>query len=431
MDVKIEKTSETKREIEVIISPEEMEEYIDKAAKKLSGEMNIKGFRPGHAPRTVIENTKGKEVLFEEAAKEAIQETYPKIIEENNLFALSAPQVNLVKCVPGNEVIYKALVYIMPEIKLPDYKKISGETAKKEKNDVKVEEREIDQSLENIRETKAKLQKVEREAKTGDAVTINFKGVFDEKEDKKVEEKNFQIVLGRGDMGALEGFEENIMGMKEGEKKSFSLDVKQGGNQKIDFEVDIVTVLERELPEVDDELASSFPNIENLKQLREKIGEGIKTEKEKKEKEKVRVKILEKIKEETSFEVPEVLTEKEIDNMIKTVENQMAQSGSSFDDYLKEIGKTEDDLRKDFRKKAEENVSYALILHAISKEEDINVTPEEIEKEVDRHFSVVGKSKDAEKKENLERMRNYIHDVIKNQKVFRILSIDDSSPNGV
>ncbi len=431
MDVKIEKKSETKREIEVTISPEEMEDYVDKAAKRLSGEMNIKGFRPGNAPRSVIENTKGKEVLFEEAAKEAIQETYPKVIEENNLFALSAPQVNLVKCVPGNEVIYKALVYIMPEIKLPDYKKISGETAKKEKKGVKVEEGEVDQSIEKIRETKAKLQKVEREAKNGDAVTLNFKGVFDGKEDKKVEEKNFQLVLGRGDMGALEGFEEKIIGMKEGEKKSFSIDIKQGGEQKIDFEVDVVTVMERELPEINDDFASTFPNIENLKQLKEKIEDGIRTEKEKKEKEKVRVKVLEKIKEKTNFEVPEVLTEKEIDNMMKTVENQLAQNGSSFDNYLKEIGKTEEDLRKDWRKKAEENVSYALILHAISKEEDVDVTPEEIEKEVDRHFSVMGKSKDAEKKEDLERMRNYVHDVIKNQKVFRVLSIDDSSPNEV
>ncbi len=431
MDVKINEKSETKKEIEVTLSLEEMEKYIKKSVEKFSGEMNIKGFRPGNAPRDVVENTVGKEKLFEEAAREAVQDTYPKIIEEKNLFALSSPQVDLVKCAPGNEVVYRALVYVMPEINLPDYRKISMDTVKKETKEMKVEDKEVEQSIDKIRETKAKLQKVQRELKKNDAAVINFKGVFAGDEEKKVEEENFQIVLGRGDMGALEGFEENILGMKEGEKKNFSLEIQEGKPQKIDFDVEIVSVMERELPDVDDEFAKSFPNIENLKQLKEKIKEGIKLEKEKKEKEKIKAKVLENIKKETSFEVPEVLTEKETDNMLKTVENQLSQSGSSLDNYLKEIGKTEEELRKDWRNKAEENVSYALILHTISKDENVEVAPEEIEKEVDRHFSVMGKNKEEEKEENLERMRNYVHDVIKNQKVFQVLSIDDTDNNKV
>ncbi len=431
MDVKINEKSETKKEIEVTLSLEEMEKYIKKSVEKFSGEMNIKGFRPGNAPRDVVENTVGKEKLFEEAAREAVQDTYPKIIEEKNLFALSSPQVDLVKCAPGNEVVYRALVYVMPEINLPDYRKISMDTVKKETKEMKVEDKEVEQSIDKIRETKAKLQKVQRELKKNDAAVINFKGVFAGDEEKKVEEENFQIVLGRGDMGALEGFEENILGMKEGEKKNFSLEIQEGKPQKIDFDVEIVSVMERDLPDVDDEFAKSFPNIENLKQLKEKIKEGIKLEKEKKEKEKIKAKVLENIKKETSFEVPEVLTEKETDNMLKTVENQLSQSGSSLDNYLKEIGKTEEELRKDWRNKAEENVSYALILHTISKDENVEVAPEEIEKEVDRHFSVMGKNKEEEKEENLERMRNYVHDVIKNQKVFQVLSIDDTDNNKV
>ncbi len=425
MDVKIENKSETKKEIEVTISVAEMQEHVERAAKELSMGMKIKGFRPGHASKEIIENTVGKEVLFEEAAQIAIQETYPKIIEENNLFTLSNPQVDLIKCASGNDLVYKATVYIMPEIKLPDYKKISTETVKKEKKEIVVGEEEINKTIENIRDTKARVQQVDREAKNGDAVVVNFKGTFNKEEDKVVEENNFQIVLGRGDMGMLEGFEENVLGMKALEKKDFSIDLPQKEGGKIDFHLELVNVLERELPEIDDEFAKAFPNIKGLEDLKEKIKDGIKGEKERKQNEEVKIKVLESITKETSFEVPEVLTDKELDNMIKTIEGQLAQNGSSLDDYLKEINKKEEELRKDWRKKAEENVAYALILHAVSKEEKIEVSVEEIEIEVERHFAATGKSKESEKEENLERMRNYVHDVIKNQKVFKSLSIDE------
>jgi len=431
MDVKINDVSQTKKELEVTLSSEEMEGYVEKTAGKLSSEMDIKGFRPGNVPRDVVENTVGKEKLYEDAAREAIQETYPKIIEENNLYAVASPHVDIVKCAPGNEVVYKATVYVMPEVNLPDYKKIAEETVKNEKSEVKADEKEIEDTLERIREEKAKLQKVDREAKSGDVVTINFESVFAGDENKKVEEKDFKVNLGNNELAMLEGFEENLLGMKEGEKKSFSIDMPKMGEgseaagQKIDFNVEMVSVMEKELPELDDELASTLPNVENLKELKEKIKEGVEKEKQTKESERVKVKVLENIRNKTSFEVPEVLVEKELDNMMENTKNQIAQRGGSFDDYLKEIGKSEEELRKEWKSKAEENVGYAIILHMISQTENVDVTSEEIENEVDRHFQSTGKNKDEESEENLNRMRSYIHDVIKNQKVFRVLSIEE------
>ncbi len=437
MKIKIDKISETKREMEVIIPVEEMKPYLEKAAQKISGEMKVKGFRPGHVPSEVVENSVGKERVFEEAAKEAVHDTYPKAIKENGLFAVSAPKVDLVKCAPENDVVYKATVYVLPEIKLPDYKTISEKTLKKEKKEVDVREEEVKKAIESIRETRAKLQKVNREAKKGDSVTINFKGVFGQSEDKKIDENNFQMVLGRGDMALLEGFEEKILGMKEGEKKSFSVTVpevkplpgeegkKALSGEKINFDVEMVSVMERELPELGEDFAKSFPDTRSVEELKEKIKEGIKKDKEAREKEGLKIKIMENIIKETSFEVPEVLTEKELDNMIKTVEDQLAQKGSTFEQYLQETGKTEEDLRKEWRKKAEKNVAYALLLHAISEEEKIEVKDEEIEKELDKHFALSGRKKEEEKEENLKRAKAYIHDVIKNRKVFRALSIEE------
>ncbi len=433
MDVKINDVSETKKELEVTLSPEEVEKYVDKAAEKFSSEMNIKGFRPGSAPREVVENTMGKEKLYEEAAREAIQETYPKVVEENNLYAISSPHVDIIKCAPGNEVVYKATVYVMPDIKLPDYRKIAQDTVKKEKKDVEVEDKEIENTLERIREDKAKLQKVEREAKNGDAVTINFESVIGGQEDKKIEEKDFKVNLGKNELAMLQGFEDNLIGMKEGEEKSFSIqmpNMQEGegsGEQKMDFTVEMVSVMEKELPELDDELAKSMPNIENLEQLKEKIKEGVKGEKEAKEDERVKVKVLENIKKETSFEIPDVLVEKELDNMIENTKSQLTKRGGTFEDYLKEIGKSQEELREEWREKAKENVGYALILHTVSQKEQIEVKPEEIEAEINKHFQTTGRNKQEEKEESLERMRSYVHDVIKNQKVFRVLSIENDS----
>jgi trigger factor len=431
MDVKIEKKSETQREIEVTISLEEMKKYLEEAGEEMKKEVNVKGFRPGKASLSAIENAVGKEKLYEEAAKKAVQGTYPKVIQENNLFAISSPEVNLIKCVPGNEVIYKALVYVMPEVTLPDYKKIGESVVKKESKEVVATEQEVDASLEKIRETKAETKKVEREAKKGDVVVINFKGLIGDEEEKKIEEENFKFTIGEKEMDVLEGFEENVVGMKAGEEKDFSIEIRGGeedrkelSGKKIDFNVKMVTVMEKELPEVDDELAKTLPNIKDLSDLKNKIKEGIEKEKQTNENEKLKMKVLEELRKETKeFEIPEILVERELDNMIKNLENQINQNGSSLEEYLKQINKTEDDIKKEWRKKAEENISYALILHYISKEEGVEATDEEIEEEVEKYFKAVGREKEKESDENLGRLRAYISDTIKNRKVFNVLSL--------
>jgi trigger factor len=435
MDVKIEKKSETKKELEVTISVDDMKSYVEKVTEKMQKDLEVKGFRQGKAPLDVVERTVGKEKIYEEAAKEAVQETYPKAIKENNLFAISSPEVALIKCTPGNEVIYKATVYVMPEIVLPDYKKIGEDVLKKEKREVVVEEKEVESSLQRIRETKAKTQKVDREAKQGDVVTVDFKGVIGESKEKKIEESNFKFTLGEEEMNVLEGFQENIVGMKSGEEKNFSIEIKKDdaskkelSGEKIDFNVKMISVMEKELPEIDDEMAKSFPDVKDLSDLKKKIKEGIKKEKENHEKERLKMKVLEEIKKETKeFEIPEILVEKEQENMLKGFENQLRSNNSSLDQYLEQINKTKEDLKKDWKGKAEENIAYALILHNISNQENIQATAEEIEQEVEKYFKASGRVKEKESEEDLQRMRAYISDTIKNRKVFDALSLKENN----
>ncbi len=424
MDIKINDKEGSKKEICVTLSVDEMEEYITQQIKEKSTEVDIKGFRKGFAPRKVIENAIGEEKIYQEAAEKAIRSTYPKIIEENNFFTISAPHIEITKCAPGNDLEYKAVVYVFPEIKLPDYKKIAKDAVLKDKKEIPVSEKEIDKVLKTLQNMKAEKTATTRGAKKGDLITINFKGTFQEKEDKKIEEENFQLILGEEGMQVLEGFEENIYNMTPGEEKDFSLEIpnitKNNEKEKVNFHIKVVNVMERKLPEINDSLAKLF-NIESLEKLKEQIKKDLTLEKEKKMEEQLKTSVLRLILGETKVEVPEILVEKELDNMIKTIENQLKERNSSLDDYLQEINKTLEEIKESWKKQAEENVSYALILHKIGDEEGVVVEEKEIEDEVKRQFQLIGKKIEDEKEENINRIKSYTHDVIKNQKIFNLL----------
>lgn len=424
MKIEVKELKGSKKEITVIIDKEEMEKYVETRMEALSKEISINGFRKGSAPKEVVENKIGKEKIFQEAAEDAIKETYPKIIEENNFFTIASPHIEITKCAPGNDLEYKAIVHVLPEITLPDYKEIASKTVEKERKDIKIEEPEIEKVIKMLQNMKAEKTSVERKTSKGDLVTIDFKGIFQEKEDKKIEEKNFQLILGEEEMNVLDGFEENIYNMSPQEEKSFSLNIpnvaENNKEEKVNFTVKITNIMERKLPEINDEFATLF-NAKNLNELKEQIKKDLLREKETKSTEELKNKILQMILEKTKLEVPEIMVEKELDNMIKTVESQLKEKNISLDDYLKEIKKTIEEIRDNWKKQAEKNVAYALILHRISVEEKIAVNDEEIDNEVKKHFQLMGKKVEEEKEENISRIKSYMHDVIKNQKIFNLL----------
>ncbi len=425
MKVSINNLENSKKEIFVVISIEEMEIHIEDRIKELSKEINVNGFRKGSAPKEIIENKVGKEKIFQEAAENAIRITFPKIIEENKLFTIASPHIEITKCAPGNDLEYKAIVYVFPEITLPNYKEIAKKKTEKNNNEIEIKEEEIKKVLKMLQNMKAEKTSVTREAKKGDLVTINFKGIFENNKDKKIEEENFQLVLGEEGMNVLDGFEENIYGMNPNNEKDFSLNIpdvtEKGKTEKVNFNVKLINIMERKMPQTDNAFAALF-NANNLDELKEKIKKDLIQEKEAKKEEELKESILQSILKETKMDVPKILIEKELDNMIKTVENQLKEKNISLDDYLKEINKTMEEIRKNWEKQAEKNVAYALILHKIGIEEKITVSEEEIEKETKKHLQLMGKKlDDAKEEEQINRIKSYAHDVIKNQKIFNLL----------
>ncbi len=426
METQIEDKENSKKELKVTLPLDEFEQYVDNATQEMAKEMDIEGFRPGNAPREVVENSVGKEKVWQEAARIAVEKTYPEIIKEKDLFAISQPEVDFVQLAPGNDLVYKASFYTMPEFDLPNYKEIAENVVDQKQEEVEVGDEEVEDTLERIQNSRATSKEVEREAVEEDQVTVSFTGEVDG--EKRIEEEDFDFELGSDQFSALKGFEDEIVGMKAGEDKSFTVEIpedssnKELAGKKIDFDLELKTVSEKELPELTDEFAESLhPNVSNLDELKEQIKDGIKSEKESKNEEALKMEIVQSLIEATDFPIPDVLIERELNNMETKMERQLQQSGVTFEDYLDQIDKTKDDLRDEWKSKAEDNVAAAIILHKVSDKEEIEVSDEEIEEEVEKHLSQSGQSIEDQDEQNLHQLRSHVHDIKKNQKIFEFL----------
>ncbi len=426
METQIEDKENSKKELKVTIPLDEFEDFVDEATNNLSEEMDIEGFRPGNAPREVVENSVGKEKVWQEAARIAVEKTYPEIIKEEDLFAISQPEVDFVQLAPGNDLVYKASFYTMPEFDLPNYKDLAKEVVDEKQEDIEVDDKEVEDTLERIQNSRAISKEVDREAKDGDQVTVSFTGEVDG--EKRIEEEDFDFELGTGQFDSLKGFEGEVVGMKADDSKSFTVEIPEDSSNKelagktIDFDLELKSVSEKELPELTDEFAESLhPNVSSLDELKEQIKDGIRSEKESKNEESLKMEIVQKLIEATDFPIPDVLIERELNNMETKMERQLQQSGVTFEDYLDQIDKTKDDLREEWKPKAEDNVAAAIILHKIAEEEEIKVSDEEIEEEVKKHMNQMGQSIEDQDEHNLHRLKSYIHDIKKNEKIFEFL----------
>ncbi|MBZ1356336.1 MAG: trigger factor [Candidatus Nealsonbacteria bacterium] len=420
MDFKISDKEKSKKEIEVTVSIEEMSNYFNRAVEKISSKIEIKGFRPGKAPKNIVEKNVGKEKIWHEATHDAIEDTYPRVIKESELFIISQPEIDIIISTPNNPFVYKATVSVLPEVKLPDYKSIAKKSLK-DKKEIKVEKKEVEKILDTIRKTRAKTVLVNREVKDGDEVEIDFSGKLDGVDQEGIKGEKAKIIV--GEKKFIQGFEEQLIGMKKGEEKTITVKMPnpQDGNERdIDFDVKVLEVYERQLPEINEEFAKSLGDFTNPNDLNKKIEENVKLEKEQKEKERLRVKIIEEIGKESSVDIPEIMIEREIDNMFHEFEHQLSQSGMKIEDYLKQIKKTKEEIAKDWEDRAKKRIMTALILQKIAKEEGVKVSEEEVQKESESYLNRIHDPK-TKKELDIERLKVYIEDLLQNEKVFELL----------
>jgi trigger factor len=422
----IKKLPNSQVEMKICVSWDEWEKYIDQAVSDFSKEIKIEGFRAGKAPRNMVEQKVGTDALLNATAQRAVQGTYPKILSENKIDAIGAPKAEILKLAEGNELEYKVVCAVVPEIKLKPWKsaieKINKNYAKK-KADVSKEE--IEKELENIAKSRVQNVKVEREARDGDNVILDFEV---KKENVPIENgssKNHPLILGRGVF--IPGFEEQIVGMKAGETKDFELTFPKDYHAKglagnpAQFVVTVNEVQERKSPELSDEFARSLGKFKDLDDMRKNVAEGMAEEKKHELKEKRRGEFIDALIEAMEVELPEVLIHEELHKMIGEFDMQLQGMGMTFDQYLGQLKKTVDELEKEWEPQAIKRIKAALALEEVAKEKEIEITSEEVEAEMNKTLAQYKKIKDAEKNIDLGKLYNYIKGMMQNEKVLEML----------
>lgn len=423
-NIEITKKSGCEMELKITIPQEKMREFWDAAVKNLSKEIQIPGFRPGNAPPEMVKSKIEPEKLFNETAQLAVQKTYPEIVAEKNLEPIGMPHITILKISPGDEFVYKAEITILPEIKLPDYKKIAEKTLKT-KNEIKVETKEIDDSVNWLLKSRAKYIAANRPAKIDDIVEINFKTYCDGAEIEKGSADGQKFILGKGRF--IEGFEKNIEGMAESEEKNFSVTApsdyhnQELRGKKLDFSVKLNSVEEEKLPELNNEFAKSLGNFENIETLKQNVKDGLKAEKEEDEKRKRQLLFLEETAKDIKIIIPPALTDAKTEQMIHGIKHNVEDMGMNFDEYLKSINKTHDDIKKDLKPEAEKQIIHDLILRKIARAENIEADRKEIEDYANKILAQYNPSGKKEPEINPQALYEYAKEIITKEKIFEKL----------
>lgn len=383
MKVTFTKLPKSTAELTVELETDELRPHLERAAQRLSQQRPVPGFRPGKAPYEVMRKAVGADVLYHEAFEPVVRATLPKAVMDEKLQTVGTPRVDVLKIAENNPLVYKATVALLPAVQLADYRAMTVE-----KKTVQVDETEVDAQIERLRQAKASEQKVEREARMGDKVEIDFTGYLDKVPIDGASSKTHPLTLGAKQF--IPGFEEQIAGMKTGETKDFTVRFPKDYREKrladrdVEFRVKLLSVLQIDLPAVTDEFAKLFGPYATVDELRKHLRERTQFDKEEKERERLELAMLEKIMEHSTFgELPDSLVDGEVDKMLHELKDGLGQRGLEYSKYLESIKKSEEDLKKEFRGQAERRLKLALITRTIAEREHIEVPDDEVRKEVE------------------------------------------------
>ena len=408
-------------ELTVEITFLELQNFLNQAAEKISRQTKIAGFRPGKAPYDVVKGKVGEMKIYETAMETAIPKTFVEVIKLKSLETVGQPQIKVEKLAPGNSLVYVATVALLPVVKLTDYKNI-----KVVRKEIKIESREIDEVLKNLSKMRAEEKLVDRSIQKNDKVEVNFEMSITGAPTENGQHQNYPLIVGENRLAP--GFEDQLIGLKAGEKKEFSLkfpanhfDKKLAG-QEVDFKVEVKAVYERELPALNDEFAKSLGQFADLPALKKQIGDNLKQEKEVKEEQRLEGEIFDKIIKTSEFGIiPEILLASERHKMLHELEATIENQGFKFDDYLKGINKTHDDLEKGFAESAERRVKSALVSREIAKREKIEIQEDETEKEAEEILKSYSNNPEIAEHIRSKSYRDYLKNVIANRKVMELL----------
>lgn len=415
-DMKTEQKKLPKSQIEISfeLTAEEFAEHFEHALEHLKSHVKVDGFREGKAPTKMVEEKLKPEALLMEAGDHAVRHVYSDYIKSSKLEPVGHPEVKIKKIARGSPFEFTATITLLPDVKLPDYKKIAAAV---KGQDVSVTEEEIRDTLNYLQKSRAKMSLKNGVAQKGDFVEIEYSC----KEIESGKLTKDQFVLGEG--GLISGFEDNVLGMKAGEEKTFTLKFPEKSSlagKDGEFKVKVISVQKMELPEINDEFAKQLGVFDTLVALKTSMKEGMTAEKKEAEKQRRRAEILDKIAEKADFEMPEAMVDYEKQRLLEDLKNRVSQSMKiTFEQYLAAVKKTEEEIKQTFQKEAEKRLRGFLVLRELGKAEAVEISDQEVEEEVNK--SIKNYSKDQLGKFDIEQFREYTKGVLFNEKVFKLL----------
>jgi len=371
----------TQVELEIPITPEELEAAQERAFRRLAKNVKLPGFRAGKVPRRVFEQTYGSETIASEALEDVVPEVYARAVREHELSPVDRPKMELLPAEDGKPSRLKATVAVRPAIELHSYKGIEVE-----REAAKIDDDDVERSISALAKERATLVPVERPAQLGDVVTLDYEG--------KIDGVAFEGGTAKGQMTELDenrfipGFASGIAGMSAGETKDveavFPSDYpkQELSGKTATFTVTVHDVKALELPAIDDAFAQAISENETLDALRDDVRKRLEAIAQSRARRAIGNVVMEKLVDAHDFPLPEVLVEREIDNMVNDLAAQAGQNGSTLDDYLQEQGKTVDELRESYRADAAQRVKGTLVIEEIARAEGINATPADIAEEL-------------------------------------------------
>ena len=420
MNVKVDKTDKNNEvKLEFKIEAEKFDDAIKTVFVKSAKYFNIPGFRKGKAPFNIVEKYYGTEIFYEDAFNELVPEIYENALKDNNIEAVSKPDLDITQMGKGQELIFTAVVQTKPEVKLGKYKGI--EIKKIEYN---VSDDDIEHELGHLAEKNARLINItDRPAGKNDTVVIDFEGFIDNVPFEGGKANNHEITIGSKTF--IDGFEDQLIGMKIDEEKDIKVKFpkeyfsKELANKDAVFKVKLHEIKKKELPKIDDEFAKDTSEFDSLDELKKSIKDKLQEENKNREKFETEEEALKIVTDNVTIDIPSGMIETEIDNMVKDFENRLAYQGLKLDQYLQMVKKTNQEFRKEYEEQAKNSVKLRLVLEAISKAENISVEEKEKEEKLKDLATKYGK-KEEELRTN-EALMQYMDETMKTEKTIKFI----------
>ena len=383
MSFKVEELGKSMVKLTIEVAADEFEKAMETAYQKNKNKLSVQGFRKGKAPRAMIEKMYGAGIFYEDAANELIPGAYEKAAVESGLDIVSRPEIDLVQVEKGKEFIFTAEVAVKPEVTLGEYKGVTVE-----KTDVSVSDDEVTAELDRVREQNARILTVEdRPVAQDDEVVIDFEGFVDGVAFAGGKGEDYKLVIGSHSF--IDTFEDQLIGKNIGEEVEVNVTfpaeyhAEELAGKPAMFKVTVKAITAKELPELDDEFAVDVSEFDTLAEYKEDIKKNLLEKKEKEAKFAKEDKVVDKIIEEATMEIPDAMIDTQTRQMAEEYAQRLQMQGLNLEQYFKFTGMNANSFMENLKPQALKRIQCRLVLEAVVKAENIEVSEEELDKEFD------------------------------------------------